>query len=173
MGEDIRRLILKIYSAFLSADGRVSTIKGLTLAWPLFTVWMLFNSLRQCLLCWITVLSWIFLLEQVAITCLVLRSAICNNCGYLQIVDEFLLLFNIVFEQRVNYQGIAGSDEFQVYTELTKQLVRLQVENSTREEKLAFFINIYNALVIHANVVRGPPVNLWQRYKVTHHQMAQ
>lgn len=30
---------------------------------------------------------------------------------------------------------------------------------------MAFFINIYNALVIHANVAFGPPVNLWQRYK--------
>ena len=40
------------------------------------------------------------------------------------------------------------------------------MENASREEKLAFFINVYNALVIHAFVVRGPPTNLWQRYKV-------
>ncbi|KAJ8305746.1 hypothetical protein KUTeg_016291 [Tegillarca granosa] len=46
-----------------------------------------------------------------------------------------------------------------------KELQRVQIQNASREEKLAFFINIYNALVIHANVERGPPVNLWQRYK--------
>ena len=67
--------------------------------------------------------------------------------------------------RKVNYKGIAGSAEFQRYITLTKELQRVQVESSTREEKLAFFINIYNALVIHANVTRGPPVNLWQRYK--------
>lgn len=50
---------------------------------------------------------------------------------------------------------------------MTMQLHRVQIEQASREEKLAFFINIYNALVIHANVVRGPATNLWQRYKVT------
>merc|ERR1712150_86135 len=55
--------------------------------------------------------------------------------------------------------------EFEKYKKLTIELVRVQIETATREEKLAFFINIYNALVIHANIVRGPPSNLWQRYK--------
>ena len=49
---------------------------------------------------------------------------------------------------------------------MTHQLIRVEIEKATREEKIAFFINIYNALVIHANIVRGPPSNLWQRYKV-------
>lgn len=49
---------------------------------------------------------------------------------------------------------------------MTLLLHRVQIEEATREQKLAFFINLYNALVIHANVVRGPPTNLWQRYKV-------
>jgi hypothetical protein len=66
----------------------------------------------------------------------------------------------------VNYAGIAGSAEFTKYKRLTQELVRVQVENATREEKMAFFINIYNALVIHANIVKGPPGNMWQRYKV-------
>ena len=34
-----------------------------------------------------------------------------------------------------------------------------------REDKLAFFINIYNALVIHGNIERGTPTNTYQRYK--------
>jgi hypothetical protein len=49
---------------------------------------------------------------------------------------------------------------------LTLELLRADVEKASRDEKVAFFINIYNALVIHGNVVRGPPSNLWQRYKV-------
>ncbi len=40
------------------------------------------------------------------------------------------------------------------------------VELNVAEEKLAFFINVYNALIIHATVKIGPPTNLWQRYKV-------
>lgn len=88
LGEDIRKLILKIYAAFLSPDGK-----------------------------------------------------------------------------KVNYKGIAGSDEFKKYIRLTKELQRVNVVDASGDEKVAFFINIYNALVIHANVAFGPPVNLWQRYK--------
>ncbi|XP_005098340.1 uncharacterized protein LOC101862648 [Aplysia californica] len=65
----------------------------------------------------------------------------------------------------VDYQGMKASDEFQVYKKMTRELLRVDVESASREEKLAFFINIYNALVIHANIERGPPTNLWGRYK--------
>ncbi|KAF0314525.1 hypothetical protein FJT64_001528 [Amphibalanus amphitrite] len=34
-----------------------------------------------------------------------------------------------------------------------------------REEKLAFFINVYNALVVHGNIATGHPTNVWQRWK--------
>lgn len=67
--------------------------------------------------------------------------------------------------KRVNYKGIGESSEFAQYVGMTKELTRVQIAEATREEKLAFFINVYNALVIHANVTMGPPVNLWQRYK--------
>lgn len=77
-----------------------------------------------------------------------------------------LNLFDLI--QRVNYKGIAGSDEFKKYLRLTKELQRVNIEDASQDEKVAFFINIYNALVIHANVAKGPPVNLWQRYKVSH-----
>lgn len=65
----------------------------------------------------------------------------------------------------VDYKGMAESSEFLAYIKHTAELQRVKLEGMTREETLAFFINIYNALVIHANVVRGPPVTLWQRYK--------
>lgn len=69
----------------------------------------------------------------------------------------------------MNYKGIAGSTEFERYKRLTKELHRVRIVEATREEKLSFFINIYNALVIHANVTVGPATNLWQRYKVMLH----
>ncbi|XP_054767788.2 uncharacterized protein LOC129275039 isoform X1 [Lytechinus pictus] len=67
--------------------------------------------------------------------------------------------------KRVNYKGIAASSQFQTYTRMTAQLYRVDVKSASREEKIAFFINIYNALVIHGYVTSGPPQNLWQRYK--------
>lgn len=65
----------------------------------------------------------------------------------------------------VDYKGIAGSPKFAKYKRLTAELSRVNIEAASREEKVAFFINIYNALVIHAYVEIGPPTNMWQRYK--------
>ena len=79
-----------------------------------------------------------------------------------------LKIYNVFLSKdgrKVNYKGISTSSDFDVYKTKTKELQRVQVTTASREEKLAFFINIYNALVIHANVVLGPPKGLWQRYK--------
>lgn len=65
----------------------------------------------------------------------------------------------------VDYESMEKSTEFKGYVKHTAELQRVKLDGMSREETLAFFINVYNALVIHANVVRGPPVNLWQRYK--------
>ena len=70
------------------------------------------------------------------------------------------------FFQRVDYDGIRRSSEFARYKELTRELVRVRIAEASREEKLAFFVNVYNAMVIHGNIERGPPVSTWQRYKV-------
>lgn len=69
-------------------------------------------------------------------------------------------------KQGVDYESMEKSTEFKGYVKHTAELQRVKLDGMSREETLAFFINVYNALVIHANVVRGPPVNLWQRYKV-------
>ncbi|XP_021375341.1 uncharacterized protein LOC110464448 [Mizuhopecten yessoensis] len=85
-----------------------------------------------------------------------------------EIRKQILKIYNTFLSKdgkKVNYKGIAESKEFEVYGRLTKELHRVQISEATREEKLSFFINIYNALVIHANVSVGPATNLWQRYK--------
>ena len=66
----------------------------------------------------------------------------------------------------MNYKAVSESEQFKVYVKHTAELQRVQLKEATREEKIAFFVNIYNALVIHAFVTIGPPMNLWQRYKV-------
>ncbi|XP_064167630.1 uncharacterized protein zgc:152951 [Anguilla rostrata] len=66
----------------------------------------------------------------------------------------------------VDYKAMSQSPSFERYCELAVQLQRLDLQALSRAEKLAFFINIYNALVIHGNLRLGAPKNPWQRYRV-------
>jgi len=45
------------------------------------------------------------------------------------------------------------------------ELQRSDIASLTHGAKLAFFINVYNALVIHGTVERGRPGNMYSRYK--------
>ncbi|XP_036397051.1 uncharacterized protein zgc:152951 [Megalops cyprinoides] len=65
----------------------------------------------------------------------------------------------------VDYTAMSQSPSFEHYCELAVQLQRVELRSLSREEKLAFFINIYNALVIHGNLRLGCPKNMWQRYR--------
>uniref|UniRef100_A0A1A8AKG9 Uncharacterized protein n=1 Tax=Nothobranchius furzeri TaxID=105023 RepID=A0A1A8AKG9_NOTFU len=66
----------------------------------------------------------------------------------------------------VDYSGMCVNPGFARYCELAVQLQRVELLSLSRDEKLAFFINIYNALVIHGFLRLGAPTNLWQRYRV-------
>ncbi|XP_073702390.1 uncharacterized protein [Garra rufa] len=65
----------------------------------------------------------------------------------------------------VDYKAMSRSLYFERYCDLAVQLQRVELLSLSREEKLAFFINIYNALVIHGNLRLGFPKNIWQRYR--------
>uniref|UniRef100_A0A8C6WFN7 Zgc:152951 n=1 Tax=Neogobius melanostomus TaxID=47308 RepID=A0A8C6WFN7_9GOBI len=65
----------------------------------------------------------------------------------------------------VDYKGMSANPAFERYCDLAIQLQRVELLSLSREEKLAFFINIYNALVIHGFLRLGAPTNMWQRYK--------
>ncbi|XP_037542059.1 uncharacterized protein zgc:152951 [Nematolebias whitei] len=65
----------------------------------------------------------------------------------------------------VDYTGMSVNPAFEHYCELAIQLQRVELLSLSREEKLAFFINIYNALVIHGYLRLGAPTNMWQRYR--------
>jgi len=99
-------------------------------------------------------------------------SSLCEPRPAPQIAEELRRLILKMYGQflskdgkGVDYASMGNSNEFLSYIKHTAELQRVKLEGMTREETLAFFINIYNALVIHATVVKGPPVNLWQRYK--------
>lgn len=65
----------------------------------------------------------------------------------------------------VDYKAMSRNPVFERYCEMAVQLQRVELLSLSREEKLAFFINTYNALVIHGNLRLGFPTNMWQRYK--------
>ncbi|XP_030198445.1 uncharacterized protein zgc:152951 isoform X2 [Gadus morhua] len=67
--------------------------------------------------------------------------------------------------KRVDYKAMKVSPLFERYCDMAVQLQRVELASLTREEKLAFFINTYNALVIHGYLRLGPPTSMWQRYR--------
>ncbi|CAH8260156.1 unnamed protein product [Arabidopsis lyrata] len=57
----------------------------------------------------------------------------------------------------VDYLRISQSEEFRRYLNLAQDLHRLNIVELSTEEKLAFFLNLYNAMVIHALIRIGRP----------------
>ncbi|KAL4363614.1 hypothetical protein GQ457_04G010310 [Hibiscus cannabinus] len=63
----------------------------------------------------------------------------------------------------VDYYRIGKSEEFRRYLNLTRDLQRVDLQLLTPDEKLAFFLNLYNAMVIHAVVTIGHPDGILNR----------
>jgi glutaredoxin len=63
----------------------------------------------------------------------------------------------------VDYDGVAASDDFKDFVQASEELQRVNLNALTREERMAFFINVYNALVIHGTCVFGTPKNTLER----------
>lgn len=68
--------------------------------------------------------------------------------------------------KHVDYRSIHGSEEFARYLRIVEELQRVEVHNLAREEKIAFFINLYNMMAIHAILVCGHPVGALERRKL-------
>ena len=65
----------------------------------------------------------------------------------------------------VDYKGMASSQHWPHFLLMVAQLQQADLHALTREQRLAFFINMYNVLVIHGTVVNGVPGNHLTRYK--------
>ncbi|KAH9523519.1 hypothetical protein Btru_040204 [Bulinus truncatus] len=63
----------------------------------------------------------------------------------------------------VDYKNMENSIEFRQFKTAIGTLIYISVENMSGSMKTAFFINIFNALVIHGQIVEGFPLNYWQR----------
>lgn len=65
--------------------------------------------------------------------------------------------------RHVDYMGISNSEEFRRYVNLAQDLQRCDVLALSNDEKLAFFLNLYNAMVIHAVIRVGCPEGMIDR----------
>lgn len=66
----------------------------------------------------------------------------------------------------VDYTTMHGSEEFARYLRIAEELQRVEIWDLSREEKLAFFINLYNMMAIHAILVLGHPEGALERRKL-------
>jgi hypothetical protein len=64
----------------------------------------------------------------------------------------------------VDYTMLAKSEEFRIYTLSAAELQRVQLLGMSHDERIAFFVNIYNALCLHCYVVKGAPTSVFRRW---------
>ncbi|KAM1316003.1 hypothetical protein ACFX10_019521 [Malus domestica] len=68
--------------------------------------------------------------------------------------------------KHVDYRSIHGSEEFARYLRIVEELQRVEVKDMKREERLAFFMNLYNMMAIHAILVWGHPTGAIERKRL-------
>uniref|UniRef100_A0A9J2PIQ6 Glutaredoxin domain-containing protein n=1 Tax=Ascaris lumbricoides TaxID=6252 RepID=A0A9J2PIQ6_ASCLU len=68
--------------------------------------------------------------------------------------------------ETIKYVGIEDNEYFQDYVALSRDIQRLNVQDASRWEKIAVFVNIYNVMLIHAFTKYGSPNDVWQRRKL-------
>jgi len=73
--------------------------------------------------------------------------------------QRILTLYDMFLSQDgsfVDYDGMKKSTEFREYEAATEELQTVSLTRLSRDEKIAFFVNTYNALTVHVTVVAGP-----------------
>ncbi|KAK6938194.1 DEP domain [Dillenia turbinata] len=91
----------------------------------------------------------------------------------MEIASRLRFLSYAIFEaytsedgKHVDYRNIHGSEEFARYLRTIEELQRVEMVEMPREEKLAFFINLFNMMAIHAILVLGHPTGALERKKL-------
>lgn len=89
-----------------------------------------------------------------------------------EVASRLRMLSYAIFEayvsedgRHVDYRSIQGCEEFKRYIRTTEELQRVEIDDLSREEKLTFFINLYNMMAIHALVTCGHPAGPLDRRK--------
>ncbi|CAI5474209.1 unnamed protein product [Closterium sp. Yama58-4] len=69
----------------------------------------------------------------------------------------------------VSYKRLAASDAFKEYVRAAAELQKVDVLALPRPHRKAFWINIYNSLVLHATLALGPPQSALDRKRFFSH----
>lgn len=84
-----------------------------------------------------------------------------------QKIRKSMIMLNVQFisedGKTVNYPEMRKSDLFKDYNNTILELQRVDVGNMERIEKIAFFLNVYNCMVMHGFIQYGVPQNSIQR----------
>ncbi|KAI4369103.1 hypothetical protein MLD38_017590 [Melastoma candidum] len=65
--------------------------------------------------------------------------------------------------QHLDYVAISRSEEFRRYVNLSEELHRVDLFELSPEERMAFFLNLHNGMVIHAVIMVGLPEGIVDR----------
>ncbi|PIC35109.1 hypothetical protein B9Z55_014564 [Caenorhabditis nigoni] len=68
--------------------------------------------------------------------------------------------------QSIIYGGLSSNDNFTRYLQFARELNQVTFDDSTPDDRLTFFINVYNMMLIHITLKHGPPIGIWQRRKL-------
>ena len=63
----------------------------------------------------------------------------------------------------VHYDKLAADPIFHLFVRATAELQAVDIEPLGREERIAFFLNTYNVIIIHALALVGPAKNFFER----------
>ncbi len=67
----------------------------------------------------------------------------------------------------VHYGKLAEDPIFHLFVRATAELQAVDIGPLTREERIAFFLNTYNVIIIHALALVGPAKNFFERQAPT------
>ncbi|KAK7390066.1 hypothetical protein VNO78_25364 [Psophocarpus tetragonolobus] len=88
-------------------------------------------------------------------------AAICTRLT--KIMSAILESYASDDRQHVDYEAISKSEEFRRYVNMIHDLQRVNLLELSENEKLAFFLNLHNAMVIHAVISVGCPEGVIDR----------
>ena len=57
----------------------------------------------------------------------------------------------------VDYKGLGADPDFQLFVDATAELQKLNISGFSRQERMAFWINMYNVLVVRHSWHKGFP----------------
>ncbi|CAJ0601325.1 unnamed protein product [Cylicocyclus nassatus] len=68
--------------------------------------------------------------------------------------------------RKILYYKLPENKHYKAYIEQVKNLRAVKVSEASPQERLAFFVNVFNMLSIHTTQINGAPRNIWERRKL-------